>query len=152
MDHVLEELIDEVDADGSGQVGVEEFVELMRNLEERHGFTIAECETLLQAFSKFDIDQSDSVDADELKNILAWLNYSYTPGDIQQVITQVGGGTGELNGKLFMTCMRKFREMEIERILELLKRTDSTGSGIISDSNQLQQLLRALGYSPDPEA
>lgn len=152
MRHVLEEVLAEVDEDGEGTLSRCEFQRLMELLKAREGFTKTEHKEFMSVYHRFDRDGSGEIDTMEFAGILGWLGYATGAGRVASIIREVDiDGSGAINEREFLMCMRKVREREIEKIIDLMKQSDKDGNGTLS-VDEMDNLLRALGYTPDPEA
>lgn len=148
---VLEQVMEEVDEDGSGSVGFEEFEKVMEIMRIREGFTKTEVAEFDRAFKKFDRDLSGEIDTDELIGILGWLGYSQSKDTLHQVVEKVDfDGSGSVSREEFLVCMRQFRQKEVDNVRALMLACDADGSGTIS-STELHGLLKALGYNLSPD-
>jgi len=152
MEHVLKEVLGEVDGDGTGCLNFQEFELLMDLLRMREGFTLREYTDFTTLFKKFDRDGSGEMDALELQSILVWLGYNFDRDKTMAVVKEVDTNcSGSVNLREFLVCMRKVREQEIEVIHGVIARTDIDGDGTIS-REELPGVLQALGYVPEMNA
>eukprot|EP00927_Polykrikos_kofoidii_P076923 TRINITY_DN73939_c0_g1_i1.p1 TRINITY_DN73939_c0_g1~~TRINITY_DN73939_c0_g1_i1.p1 ORF type:complete len:1041 (-),score=166.53 TRINITY_DN73939_c0_g1_i1:149-3271(-) len=152
MEHVLDELVREVDADGEGLLDRSEFDKLLELLRSREGFTRKECDSFMVAYRRFDRDSSGDIDVKELISILTWLGFSPDGSNTAEILRQVDvDNSGSINEREFLICMRKVREREIARIQDVIRRSDTDRNEMISIS-EIGELLRALGYVPDMDA
>lgn len=151
LKHVLEQVMEEVDEDGSGTVGFDEFEKVMEILRVREGFTKSEVEEFEHAFKKFDRDGSGEIDTDELIGILGWLGYTQSDAVVKEVLQKVDfDGSGSVSKEEFLVCMRQFRQKEVDNVNALIAECDTDGSGTIN-SAELRGLLKTLGYKLSPD-
>lgn len=152
MKHVLEGVIAEVDEDGTGSLNLEEFIRVMNIIKGREGFSNSDYKTFMKAFRKFDRDNSGEIDSNELFGVMCNLGYTTDPELLGRVMKEVdadGGGT--LNEREFLICMRKFRDIELEKVKAVMKEHDADGSGTIG-MDELRSLLTKIGYFPSGDA
>jgi len=148
MAHVLQEVIYEVDEDGRGTLDLEEFKTLMDMIIIREGFTKSEYDELMSIHTRFDRDGSGESDTTELTAILNWLGFAWTADKTQAVIEQVDiDGSGSINQREFLMCMRKVRESELKEIKDMMLKADVDGDGNLS-REEIPNVLRGLGYDP----
>eukprot|EP00930_Biecheleria_cincta_P038673 TRINITY_DN26560_c0_g1_i1.p1 TRINITY_DN26560_c0_g1~~TRINITY_DN26560_c0_g1_i1.p1 ORF type:complete len:1192 (-),score=217.37 TRINITY_DN26560_c0_g1_i1:69-3644(-) len=146
MEHVMEEVLAEVDEDGRGELDLHEFEHLMDVILSREGFTKSEYEEFMSLFQRFDRDNSGEIDVKELIAMINWLGYTITPSDLQAIVAEVDvDGSGEINKREFLVCMRKLRDRSLKLVMEVIKVNDQDGSGTI-DRKELFLVLRGLGY------
>jgi len=152
MRHVLAEVILEVDEDQSGHVDMQEFFHVMELLRGREGFQKETWENYMDAFHKFDRDDSDEIDSSELVGVLNYVGYATSPQDVETIIKEVDvDGSGTMNEHEFLMCMRKVRDRELEKLKKAISASDADGSGTIG-IDELKALLQSLGYFPDIQA
>ena len=90
-----------MDADGSGEIGLQEFMQACVNKE-----SLLDETSLKQSFSFFDKDNSGSVTADELKEALG-VGKNITEAVWQQVIAEVDiNGDGQIDFEEFKLMMK----------------------------------------------
>jgi len=152
MNHVLLEVISEVDEDGQGSLDLGEFMKVMDIIRTRECFTKREYSGFLAVFNRFDQDGSGDMDTKELMNLLNWLGFTVDEREATEIVTEVDvDGTGDINEREFLICMRKVREREVVSIQEAFALCDDDGSGTIN-AKELDGTMRALGYVTDPQA
>ncbi|KAG6498689.1 hypothetical protein ZIOFF_038411 [Zingiber officinale] len=96
----LQEMISEVDADGSGAIEFEEFLNLMESDSE---------EELKEAFKVFDKDQNGFISKNELKNVMMSLGEKLTDEEVDQMIKEADlDGDGQVNYEEFVKMMKSF--------------------------------------------
>jgi calmodulin len=103
----LKKMLDEVDADGSGEIDVEEFLVLMVNYVGPQGE--AKDEEIEEAFRLMDADGGGTIDKDELGTCLKDLGEEMAVDEIAQCIALVDTqGTGEISLPDFKAaCVRR---------------------------------------------
>eukprot|EP00931_Biecheleriopsis_adriatica_P060303 TRINITY_DN36202_c0_g1_i1.p1 TRINITY_DN36202_c0_g1~~TRINITY_DN36202_c0_g1_i1.p1 ORF type:complete len:993 (-),score=227.74 TRINITY_DN36202_c0_g1_i1:28-2868(-) len=148
MSHVLKEVIEEVDEDGRGTLDLDEFKQLMDVILLREGFTKSEYEEFIGIFERFDRDGSGEIDVKELAALLNWLGFASDTTKLKAVVSEVDvDGSGEINQREYLMCMRKLRETELKRVVELIAQCDEDGGGTISKGEAIG-ILKGLGYEP----
>merc|ERR1712151_359686 len=121
-------------------------------LRDQAGFTEQESDDLCFAFRKFDRSHNGSMSTVELAGALNWLGYSLAMKDIMAIGREVDvDRSGRITIDEFLTCMRKVREREFVRINRVIQDCDANNSGGI-DATEFANVLRALGYIPEPAA
>jgi len=152
LEHVLQEVIDEVDTDGTGALNFEESQVVIDLLKMRAGFSKNEYEELVDLFHKFDRDKSGEIDTQEIYSVMSWLGYAWKDETVEEIIKIVDlDGSGQLNQSEFLTCMGKMRENELKLIREAMDDHDDDGNGLIA-IGELRYALSTLGYHVDMEA
>lgn len=150
MEHILEEVIKEVDENDSGVLEFEEFEEVVHRLSVREGFTRSEFEMFLNFFARMDRDESNSMSKTELRKALNWFNFLMPQEAVNEITEEASiDGSGELDFIEFMVCMRKVRERELANLHAAAEQNDADRSGSI-DRSEFQTLIRGLGYMTDP--
>jgi len=150
MTHVLDEVLDEVDMDGQGSLDLAEFRQVMEILWVREGYTKKEYNSLMLVYRLFDRDSSGDIDARELRAITDYLGYSIDKASIQGIVDEVDvDGSGQINEREYLMCMRKVREREIQAVAKAARENDTNNNGTIS-MDELPQMFQVLGYDgPD---
>mmetsp|Transcript_35609 Transcript_35609/g.83255 ORF Transcript_35609/g.83255 Transcript_35609/m.83255 type:complete len:1065 (-) Transcript_35609:96-3290(-) len=149
MEHVLNEIIDEVDDSGDGTLNLAEFETAMTLLRHREGFTKREYDEFMAIYTRFDADASGEINAQELYGILVYLGFMATEKFVEETIDEFDmTGNGSIEQCHFLSCMRKVREVEVDEIAAVMKRSDADNSGTL-DVQELQEVLRCLEYLPD---
>lgn len=104
---MLDEIIAEVDVDGSGQIEFEEFATLAaRFLVEEDAEAMQQ--ELKEAFRLYDKEGNGYITTDVLREILRELDDKITPDDLDQMIEEIdsdGSGTVDFDGKLSSSCL-----------------------------------------------
>jgi len=146
MSHVLDQVIAEVDEDGKGELDLDEFKHLMRLITSREGFTRVEYEAFIDIYQRFDRDGSGSCNTKELSAILNWLGYSVNMAAVTEIAAEVDvDGSGEIDEREFLMCMRKVRERELKAVMEQMKASDEDGNGTL-DMHEVLTIIKQLGY------
>ncbi|CAJ1454730.1 unnamed protein product [Effrenium voratum] len=150
MKHVLEECIEEVDEDKSGQLDFDEFYKVMTLLAQREGFSRSECQGFEVVFQKFDSYGHDEIDVKELQQVLLYVGIPTTTSECQDVAEIVDlDDSGYIDFQEFLMCMRLFRDRELtelkRHVQDLGDDSDTVGS------TALVQLLRDSGYVAEQE-
>ncbi|XP_074566659.1 calmodulin-1-like [Curcuma longa] len=98
----LQEMVQEVDADGNGSIEFGEFLSLMaRKVKE----TNVE-EELKEAFKVFDKDQNGFISATELRNVMINLGEKLTDEEVEKMIKEADlDGDGQVNYEEFVRMM-----------------------------------------------
>jgi len=149
MTHVLSEVIAEVDEDGSGVIELPEFEKVLDILRIREGFTHKEYTDFMSVYHRFDRDNSGELDTKELSSILSWLGYSVSAERVHEIADEVDiDGSGTINEREYLMCMRRVREKEIAQVNLMVKKCDQDGNGLI-DCDEIEAFLKSLGYFPD---
>ncbi|CAJ1442175.1 unnamed protein product [Effrenium voratum] len=117
MKHVLEECIEEVDEDKSGQLDFDEFYKVMTLLAQREGFSRSECQGFEVVFQKFDSYGHDEIDVKELQQVLLYVGIPTTTSECQDVAEIVDlDDSGYIDFQEFLMCMRLFRDRELTEL------------------------------------
>jgi len=152
MRHVLEEVIEEVDEDGAGSVELGEFETLMEIIKEREGFTKSQHSMIMGVYTRFDRDCSGEIDTKELIAILTWLGYVVDPDRMGSIVKEVDiDGSGSINEREYLMCIRKVRDQEIEKVINIMQTCDTDGNGTL-DTSEVELVLQELGYIPIDDA
>uniref|UniRef100_A0A1B6C7M9 EF-hand domain-containing protein n=1 Tax=Clastoptera arizonana TaxID=38151 RepID=A0A1B6C7M9_9HEMI len=107
-DKQLQEIITEVDADGSGQLEFEEFVTLAATFltEEEHQDAAAMQEELREAFRLYDKEGNGYITTEVLREILKELDDKITAEDLDSMIEEIDSdGSGTVDFDEFMEVM-----------------------------------------------
>ncbi|NP_001151507.2 calmodulin [Zea mays] len=92
----LQEMVDEVDADGSGAIDLQEFLTLLaRQMREASG---ADEDELREAFHVFDQDQNGFISRDELRHVLQNLGERLSEEELAEMLREADAdGDGQIN-------------------------------------------------------
>lgn len=149
MDHVLEEIIGEVDKDCNGDLDFAEFFKVMNLIQKREGFAKSEWDHFVEVFERFDRDKTGEMDSRELLEVLCFLGYHCTQEDAAAVAQEVDfDGSGCLDQHEFLVCMRKFREREMQSLKSAMRHCDLDMGGTLG-TDELQTLMHTAGYFPE---
>ncbi|KAH3853236.1 calmodulin-A-like [Dreissena polymorpha] len=98
----LQDMINEVDADGSGMIEFPEFLTMMvRNMRD-----IDTVEDLRQAFNVFDKDGTGKISAAELRHVMSNLGEKLTEEEVDEMLREADvDGDGEINYEEFVQLM-----------------------------------------------
>jgi len=152
MKHVLDQVVAEVDENGNGELDFGEFEAVMDILRRREGFAKEEFDEISSLFKRFDRDGSGSMDTKEVHMALKWLGFSFKDDQADKIIREVDqDGSGQIDEIEWFVCMRKVREVKIDKLRQVMRGCDENNDGSIQYS-ELQSLLQALGYVPEYEA
>jgi len=100
----LQDMIQEHDTDGSGQIEFEEFCEMMLKHMEEDPRT--QEEVYREAFRTFDKDGSGCISAEELRTVMGSLGETLTDEEIDQMIQEADiDKDGEINYEEFVQMM-----------------------------------------------
>lgn len=98
----LQDMINEVDADGNGLIDFPEFLNMMahkrKEMDSEEGFR--------GAFCVFDKDGNGFITASELQQVMTNMGEKFTDKNIEEIIRQVDiDGDGQINYEEFVTMM-----------------------------------------------
>jgi len=98
----LQDMINEVDANGNGTVEFRDFIELMaRKLKDSDNE-----QEIRDAFKVFDKDNNGTVSANELKHVLKTLGDNVTADEVDELIREAdSSGSGTINYEQFIKVM-----------------------------------------------
>ncbi|GMY05323.1 calmodulin-7 isoform X2 [Fagus crenata] len=108
----LQDMVNEVDVDGSGTIEFSEFLSLMaRKMKDSDSE-----EQLKEAFRVFDKDQDGFISAIELRNVLTNLGEKLTDDEVDEMIREADAdGDGQINYEEFVkVMMTKRRQRKTE--------------------------------------
>jgi Ca2+-binding EF-hand superfamily protein len=155
----LQELSEEYDVDESGDIGMREFLKLMRAYRE------TEIKRFREFFDKADDDGSGSIATQELAGVLEKLGHDVNYQMITEAVASVDeDNSGQLNWNEFVDLMEKYRKLDVIQkrkkcgfdeaklalYREQFKTYDKDGSNDI-DSHELFALLADLNLEPRTE-
>merc|ERR1719359_2031628 len=97
-------MIGEVDDDGSGEIGFDEFLKMMTN----KILNKDPKDDMLKAFRLFDDDETGSVSLKNLKRVAKESNQVLTDDELQEMLNDADkDGDGVLNEEEFLNMMKK---------------------------------------------
>jgi len=148
----LEDLLSEMDLDENGSLDYKEFLKVMRVYSEleraAEGFTKAELADFKQVFTKFDSDRSGELEMMEYERVLTYMGRVADKDTLEDLLSEMDlDENGSLDYKEFLKVMRVYSELERELFRQTFQNADADGSGEM-DSDELQALIRELGYYP----
>ncbi|RUS31974.1 calmodulin 1 [Jimgerdemannia flammicorona] len=102
----LQEMINEVDADGDGRIDFSEFLTLMSRYVHTSSLKETEEDDLREAFKVFDTDSNGLINSAELHQVLNSLGEKLTNDEVNEMIREVDlDGDGQINYKEFLKIM-----------------------------------------------
>lgn len=144
--HVIDELFKEADVDHTGAIDMVEFRQVMKYVRQRQGFSREEARDVMDAFKRFDREQSGEVQVSDLGQLLGWLGYYPEEQELAELSSEIdqdkSGTISIIEVPLFM---RKYREHELEKVGHFFGTHDKDFNGSI-DVQELPELLQDLGY------
>ena len=81
---VLDELVHEVNEDGSGRVDFDGFLKIRHLIKKREGFALRELDGFSQVFQHFDRDDTGTMCKQEFASALTWLGFPNNLGEVHQ--------------------------------------------------------------------
>merc|ERR1712224_803629 len=100
----IEKMISEVDDDGGGEIGFDEFLKMMTN----KILNKDPKDDMIKAFKLFDDDQTGSVSMKNLKRVARETNQTLTDDELQQMLDDADrDGDGVLNEDEWLALMKK---------------------------------------------
>lgn len=152
MSHVLQEVLDEVDEDGTGNLDFDEFVNVVYLLRLRQGFSRTEYEEITSIFLAFDRLNLGTMDTSDVRVALDWLGFAIAPDQVASIIADIDlDGSGRIDELEWLTGMRKVREAKVAELQSTVKANDIDGDGNIG-FDELMPILCHMGYFPDDQA
>jgi len=152
MTHVLQEVVDEVDVDHTGNLDFNEFERVMETLQRREGFTKSEYDEIKSLFQRFDRDCSGTMEVTEIQVALQWLGFPCSTEETAAIVDEIDKDkSGQIDENEWLMCMRTVREKKLQQLREVIKEHDEDGSGTIQ-YHEIEGLIRALGFVPDSQA
>ena len=105
----LQNMINDIDVDGSGNIDFKEFLIMMAKKMKDNN----EEDELIEAFKVFDKDGNGFISAAELRHVMTNLGAKLTDDDVDEIIRKVDtNGDGQVNYQEFVTMMTS-RQVEI---------------------------------------
>lgn len=94
-------MIKEVDADGNGEISLEEFLTMIgKRLKETSGGNV-----LLEAFSDFDHDHNEELTPDEIRRVMLTIGEKLTDEEVESLLKAAGAPNGRLTFTRFQELM-----------------------------------------------
>ncbi|KAG5626773.1 hypothetical protein H5410_011991 [Solanum commersonii] len=138
----LQDMINEVDADGNGTIDFPEFLNLMARKKKD---TDSE-EELKEAFRVFDKDQNGFISAAELRHVMTNLGEKLTDEEVDEIIREADvDGDGQINYDEFVKVMMAKFVTQYQYIFCNLLPNFSTGC---ITTKELGTVMRSLGQNP----
>jgi len=146
-DELVQEYLNEADADRSGEVEFAEFEYACQLVQQRHGFSLQEIEEFDRLFDRYDSDGSCEIEADELASALGYFGNTVTLDQAREIISRFDDdGNGTLAKPEFLMVMRVRLEEEISDVRSLFSEFDRGDTGTMGIS-ELLELFMKIGYS-----
>lgn len=152
----MQKLVEQYDVDGSGDVGITEFLKIMRRYRED------EVQEFKKLFKKYDKDQSGSMATQEIGAVLKDQGHEVSLPLVEKVIADVDmDGSGEVEWNEFVVLMDKYRRIavkdkrrrcgftdaDIYKYKMKFQAVDADGSDDLN-SAEITKLLTNLGMEP----
>jgi len=154
---VLQLLIGEYDVDGSGDIGMREYLKIMRRFREN------EIKKFRRLFTRFDADGSGQMATEEIAGVLKELGHENIDlATVEQVIMEADTDqSGEVDWDEFVDLMERYRlaevrernrkagfnDEQVDDFLASFRRYDLDGNGTI-DVHELAPLLSDFKMAP----
>jgi len=103
-------------------------------------------EELRMVFYKFDKDNDNELEVDDLLALLRYLGAKPEPKDVAKLIKELTH-YATIEWDEFMEFIRRFRELDLSILRQVFKAADVDGGGKL-DAAEVQVLLRNMGYAP----
>ncbi|KAH7522506.1 hypothetical protein FEM48_Zijuj07G0145800 [Ziziphus jujuba var. spinosa] len=146
----LQDMINEVDADGNGTIDFPEFLNLMaRKMKD----TDSE-EELKEAFRVFDKDQNGFISAAELRHVMTNLGEKLTDEEVDEMIREADvDGDGQINYEEFVKGLLLYEEVILGNPPKKQKgHFDNDGVQVLHQgcitTKELGTVMRSLGQNP----
>ncbi|CEP11988.1 hypothetical protein [Parasitella parasitica] len=98
----LQDMVDDVDADGNGNIDFDEFLSLVKSFKQEEGDT----NDLQEAFRVFDADGNGMIDRSELQKVMLSLNENLSEEEIDAMINEADvNGDGQISFDEFKEMM-----------------------------------------------
>eukprot|EP00927_Polykrikos_kofoidii_P055826 TRINITY_DN50020_c0_g1_i1.p1 TRINITY_DN50020_c0_g1~~TRINITY_DN50020_c0_g1_i1.p1 ORF type:complete len:1102 (+),score=186.79 TRINITY_DN50020_c0_g1_i1:137-3442(+) len=147
MSHILEEVLREVDEDGSNCLDFMEFKKVLETTRTREGFSLSEFTSLRELFVQHDTGGTGEIETRMITEILGWLGYATDPREVDTLIAGIDiHGSGYIDWGNYLVLMRHVREVEVKKMVQLIESHDRDGSGTISYA-EIGDAILALGFT-----
>ena len=135
----VQDLINQVDENGDGEVQFPEFVEILKLQRKKAGanapslklaiiFGPEEVENIRRQFLQIDQDGSGEIDEEELGNLIQMLGFRIKDFDLKQIIDEVDmNKTGTINFSEFLHVVYNMRQSDSSGFAKLLKQGIAEG-------------------------
>ncbi|KAL9556128.1 hypothetical protein MBANPS3_002020 [Mucor bainieri] len=101
-DAELQDMVNDVDADGNGNIDFTEFLGLVKNMKTNTD----ETDDLKEAFKVFDVDGNGLIDREELRKVMSSLNESLSEEELDAMIKEADtNGDGQISFDEFKVMM-----------------------------------------------
>lgn len=143
----IAEILAEVATDGSTEVGLPQFEELMDNVYKNMGFTKGEVANLFYIFDQFDDAGSGEMSPVELSGAMGYFGTACSLGKAKEIITEFDDdGSGTLSKFEFIKVMRARLEEEIDGLRSMFSEFDVDNSGSM-DMSEITNLFEGCGFT-----
>lgn len=153
IDEALEEAARDVGADtqGGDDVPLAVFERLMYLLELREGFSKSELNAIEHVFNRFDKDNCGSIDSQDLKSLLDWMQFVADDSIAQHVMARHSKSAKvTITFNDFVILMRMRLGLEYSLTQELFQSIDMDEDGFLQPG-EVMRLFQRLGISLSPE-
>eukprot|EP00930_Biecheleria_cincta_P034186 TRINITY_DN2363_c0_g2_i1.p1 TRINITY_DN2363_c0_g2~~TRINITY_DN2363_c0_g2_i1.p1 ORF type:complete len:1015 (-),score=186.29 TRINITY_DN2363_c0_g2_i1:244-2835(-) len=146
---LVNEVLQKVDVDGTGDLNFQEFETLLSLLQGNFGFTGREKQELLTAFGRFDMSKTGQIPLDSIGRVFRWLGYILSPQEVKCIAEECDkDGSEGIDFREFMAAVAQARQIQLTKVKELAQEQDLDNSGTLSLA-ELESALKALGYNPE---
>lgn len=121
----------------------DEFVQIYDVVQARAGFSEHDLARLRKVWSRYDQDGNQVLSADEVRLALDWQGFVVDSVEVESLVHEVGQRKG-LNQHEFLTFMRKYRDFEVQKFMQLNDKL-SSGENAVTLAD-LPRLLEEIGY------
>jgi len=153
--HAIQEVLAEAAAElgestGKG-VSLQVYMRVMHLLEQHEGFCKSDLDILEGAFQRFDEDKNGYIQENELRSLLASLDFFVDSGIVETLLgQQLQASGGLLTFQDFLYISRKRVELEFDLFRSLFQKCDDDRDGLLMPA-QVMRLASRLGVSLLPE-
>jgi len=149
MPGMVKELLEEVGCCMTSGMNMEEYLRLVDIVRLRGGFTKLQTEEFQRLFSRFDYDESGTIDRQEFEAALKWLGFvqdHHEDATVKYLLEGIDREGGEVFEPEFLQAMRRYYEFEITNIQKLFKEQDHEIISLIGVEGVLR-IFKAMGFS-----